>query len=123
MNDRPYCKTKSKYFEIKYNLMTLSRCTHVKKLRREEAIRRGDEVMEVCNQAFATLGQLTKHEKQVHPPADPDYPALGPNSFPCEGCVIRFNTKQGLRDHLKRNNCFSMQAGCYNFRIFEHFGI
>lgn len=88
----------------------LHRCTHVKKLRREEAIRRGDEVMEVCNQAFATLGQLTKHEKQVHPPADPDYPELGPNSFPCEGCVIRFNTKQGLRDHLKRNNCFSMQA-------------
>ena len=67
----------------------------------------------MCGQAFATLGQLTKHEKQVHG-ADPE---LGPNSFPCQGCLITFHTKQGLADHKKRNNCFDMQASCYNYRV------
>ena len=90
--------------------MTLHRCPHAKKLRTTAAVRSAEEVVEVCGQAFATLGQLTKHERQVHG-ADPE---LGPNSFPCSGCLISFHTKQGLADHKRRNNCFDMQASCYN---------
>ena len=80
------------------------RCKRDKKLRREEAKRRGDEVRELCGQAFATIGQLQKHQRQVH--------GVGSYRYPCRGCLLRFTTQQGLKDHTNRNNCYQMEVWC-----------
>ena len=96
--------------------MAINRCPHPKKLHRTEAVREGgdpDDVIEVCGQAFATLGQLTKHGKQVH--------GVGPEGkgsrYPCNGCLRQFNTKQCLRDHQKKHNCFDLQVRCYMSKL------
>ena len=70
---------------------------------------RDNDVRELCGQAFATIGQLNKHTSQVH----------GDGSYPCPGCLISFTTKQGLKDHKNRNNCFDKQVGCCMHELLE----